>query len=155
MRWVFKESFNPDGRPKGSKNRRTILREIAWQQYPVTQGGKKRKMSLLLIVVMKLAQKALDGTSSQATKEYERILEKYVPEPTHENAGVIVAPAKISTETGLNGRRKKTRPASRHRAPLTTMKTGKIANIFATVRPVRRKPVAIPPDPLELRRQAS
>ena len=98
MRWVFKESFNPDGRPKGSKNRRTILREIAWQQYPVTQGGKKRKMSLLLIVVMKLAQKALDGTSSQATKEYERILEKYVPEPTHENAGVIVAPAKISTE---------------------------------------------------------
>lgn len=98
MRWVFKESFNPDGRPKGSKNRRTILREIAWQQYPVTQGGKKRKMPLLQIVVMKLAQKALDGTSSQATKEYERILEKYDPEPTHDNAGYLVAPADISPD---------------------------------------------------------
>ena len=98
MRRVFRESFDPDGRPKGSKNRKTILREIAWQQYPVMQGGKMRKMPLLQIVVMKLAQKALEGTSSQAVKEYERILEKYDPEITHENAGYIVAPADMTPE---------------------------------------------------------
>ena len=98
MRRVFRESFNPDGRPTGSKNRRTILREIASQQYPVMQDGKKRQMLLLHIVVMNLCQMALEGTSSLAIREYERILEKYDPEAIHENAGYIVAPAEMTPE---------------------------------------------------------
>jgi len=97
-RWVFRESFNPDGRPKGSKNRKTILREIAHQQYQVTQNGIKRKMSLLQIVVMSLCKKAMEGPGSQAAKEYERLMDQYDPEATHENAGYIVVPAYISPE---------------------------------------------------------
>jgi len=54
-------SGNPDGRPKGSRNLRTVLLEAA--DYPVTVeiGGKQRKLSALEATAFRLAEKAANG----------------------------------------------------------------------------------------------
>lgn len=38
----FKESGNPDGRPKGAKNRATIVREVALERHTIIEDGKKQ-----------------------------------------------------------------------------------------------------------------
>jgi hypothetical protein len=54
-------SGNPQGRPKGSRNLRTVLLEAA--DHPVTAeiGGKQRNLSALEATAFRLAEKAANG----------------------------------------------------------------------------------------------
>ena len=54
-------SGNPNGRPKGTPDLKTIVRELLSAQVTVTEGGKKRKVSTLTATVMRLSEKALKG----------------------------------------------------------------------------------------------
>jgi hypothetical protein len=56
-------SGNPKGRPKGSRNLRTVLLEAA--DHPVTAeiGGKQRKLSALEATAFRLAEKAANGAA--------------------------------------------------------------------------------------------
>src|SRR3954465_13304917 len=61
-------SGNPKGRPKGSKNLSTLLREAADDQASVTIGGKTRSISKLQATTMQLATKAAKGDQAAMNK---------------------------------------------------------------------------------------
>ncbi|WP_416193751.1 DUF5681 domain-containing protein [Nitrobacter sp. TKz-YC01] len=54
-------SGNSKGRPKGSKNLKTLVMEAAADQVAATVNGKSRKISKLQATVMQLATKAAGG----------------------------------------------------------------------------------------------
>ena len=55
------QSPNPDGRPKGSINRNTIIRKVLSEQVSAELGGRKRKISVTEASLRKLAVEALKG----------------------------------------------------------------------------------------------
>ena len=55
------QSGNPKGRPKGKKNRTTVVTEMLDEVTTVTEGGKARRMTKLEIIVAVLINKALKG----------------------------------------------------------------------------------------------
>ena len=57
-------SGNPRGRPKGSKNLSTLLKEAASDQVSATIGGKTRKISKIQATTMQLATKAAGGDNA-------------------------------------------------------------------------------------------
>ena len=68
------QSGNPKGRPKGSKNRKTVLTEIAFEKRCITRGGTRLEASnaeLLLLLLHKAAvagnQKALAASDEFRT----------------------------------------------------------------------------------------
>ena len=61
-------SGNPKGRPKGSKNLSTHLREAARDQVIATVDGKPRKISKIQATAMQLATKAAGGDQAAIGK---------------------------------------------------------------------------------------
>jgi hypothetical protein len=55
------QSGNPNGRPKGSKNLATILKEELDQKIPVTEGGIRRQVSKRRLAVRQQVNKAAQG----------------------------------------------------------------------------------------------
>lgn len=55
------QSGNRAGRPKGSRNKATILKEIAGEEHSVTIEGKKVKMNTLKLLFMRLREMAMQG----------------------------------------------------------------------------------------------
>jgi hypothetical protein len=60
------QSGNPNGRPKGSVNAKSIIDRVAWEMVTVQQGEKKRTMPMLQVVVHAQAAKAAKGDSRAA-----------------------------------------------------------------------------------------
>lgn len=65
------ESGNPNGRPKGSKNISTIIREFMDEEMTVVDPIKKKEMSRKIseIVVLKLIKKAIQDEDLGSIKE--------------------------------------------------------------------------------------
>lgn len=61
-------SGNPKGRPKGSKNIRTILKEQFLKPVTVTQNGKQTTMAVIAVVSARLVNKAAKGDDHKAMK---------------------------------------------------------------------------------------
>lgn len=55
------KSGNPQGRPKGTKNLRTLVLEAARHPVTVEIGGEQRKISALQATTLQLANKAAKG----------------------------------------------------------------------------------------------
>ena len=94
----FKISGNPDGRPSGAKNRKSVVRQVAEQMHSVTEGGKKVRRTTLELVLLRLRNMALQDKNKQAVAEFDRWLDKCAPPTPNLRAGVLVAPAEISAE---------------------------------------------------------
>lgn len=62
------QSGNPKGRPKGSKNVTTIVREVLAEEISVGQRGIETKLSKREIIIRKQVEKALRG--DQRAAEY-------------------------------------------------------------------------------------
>ncbi len=56
-------SGNRKGRPKGSKNMRTIVKDILDRNVTITESGRKRNVRFLEAFVHQLAAKALNGST--------------------------------------------------------------------------------------------
>ncbi|WP_340151742.1 hypothetical protein [uncultured Sneathiella sp.] len=93
-----KNTANRDGRPMGSKNLKTMLRDIMLQEYIVMEDGRKKRRTLLDITLLNLRKAALDDARPRAMKKFGQVMERYRPGVINEGAGVIVAPADISPE---------------------------------------------------------
>lgn len=94
----LKDDFNPGGRPKGSKNRKTMMREIALTPLRMQEEGRNITLSVMEAALLQLRKAALEGASPRAIKKYRLLMEKYQPDVINENAGVIVAPAPMTPE---------------------------------------------------------
>jgi len=93
----FGNPTNKSGRPKGSKNRKTMVREIAHEMHTVTENGRKRRRSTLELILLKLRNKALTG-NVRAYRAYCEFLEKYEPQNAGSDLGFMVAPAEMTQE---------------------------------------------------------
>ena len=101
MRFKPEESGNRRGRPRGSKNRKTIVREIAHEMHTVVeQDGRRRRRSTLELMLLALCNLAAGG-NVRAFRAYKKYLEKYEPQETNSNVGVLVVPAPMTIEEAI------------------------------------------------------
>ena len=94
----FKKSGNPEGRPRGAKNRQTIVRQVARETHTVIEDGRQTRRSTLELVLIRLRNMAIEGKNSRATAELFKLLEKFEPQMLNPDAWVAVTPALMSDE---------------------------------------------------------
>ncbi len=92
----FKKSGNSKGRPKGSKNRKTIVKAVANEMHSVLENGKHRKRSTLDLVLLRLRNMALKEGNDRAFEELHRLIKAYQPQETNDDAGYLVVPAEMT-----------------------------------------------------------
>ncbi len=110
------QSGNRRGRPRGSKNRKTIVREIAHEMHAVTEDGQRRRRSTLALMLLALRNRVAEG-NVRAFRAYKKYLAKYEPQETHSNAGFLVAPAELTLEEYLEkGEKLNVKADARHAA---------------------------------------
>lgn len=67
------ESGNPSGRPKGSRNLSTILKEMLDEDIEITIDGKKQKKKFQDLIIRKLIKKANDGDLRAIEQIFDRV----------------------------------------------------------------------------------
>jgi hypothetical protein len=60
------QSGNPKGRPKGTKNESTLLRELLHRKIEVREGGHTRKLTVLEAIHLRIAEDSLKGNTKSA-----------------------------------------------------------------------------------------
>ena len=104
---VFKASFLHRGRPKGAKNRRTIVRAVAGERHNMVVNGKRRRRSTLELILLRLRNLALDAKNIRAIEVFQRLIETYQPEPADDNLGYAIAPADMTPEEWIEEQTKR------------------------------------------------
>ncbi len=94
----FKKSGNLKGRPKGSKNRKTIVKAVANEMHSVLENGKHRRRSTLELVLLRLRNMALEDKNVRAFEELHRLIKAYQPQETNDRVGYLVVPAEMTQE---------------------------------------------------------
>jgi hypothetical protein len=67
------KSGNPEGRPKGSKNLSTILREMLNEEVEVIVDGKRERKKFQDIIIRKLIKKANSGNLRAIREIFDRV----------------------------------------------------------------------------------
>ena len=91
------QSGNQKGRPPGSKNRKTIVREISNEMHTVIEDGQRRRRSTLELMLLALRNRAAEG-NVRAFRAYRKYLAKYEQQETNSKLGYLVVPAPMTTE---------------------------------------------------------
>ncbi len=91
------QSGNRRGRPRGSKNRKTIVTKIANEMHAVTEDGRRRRRSTLELMLLALRNLTAEG-NVRAFRAYRKYLAKFEPQDTHSKLGVLVVPAPMTDE---------------------------------------------------------
>ncbi len=94
------ESGNRRGRPRGSKNRKTIVRKIMNEIHAVTEDGRRQHRSTLELMFLALRNLAATG-HVRAFRASMKFLAKYEPQDTHSNRGYLVVPATLTPEEAI------------------------------------------------------
>ncbi len=83
-------SGNPRGRPRGRKNSKTVLREIATETQRVRLGGAPRRATNVELLFLVLMKRSLEGnlTATRALDDFRRQLSPHDVEEQH--GGYIV-----------------------------------------------------------------
>ena len=72
------QSGNPKGRPKGSKDFRSLLHRALFKKMRVTEDGEMRSMSRVEAVVTRLVARALNG-DVRAAESVLRLMQQHFP----------------------------------------------------------------------------
>ena len=72
------QSGNPNGRPKGSQNLGQAIKKAFKKKVEVTQGGKKKRVTLKDAFAMRLVQSAIHGKVGDQIRVLQAI-DKYAP----------------------------------------------------------------------------
>ncbi len=91
------QSGNRRGRPRGSKNRKTIVREIANEAHAVTEDGQRRQRSTLELILLTLRNLMAEG-NVRPFRAYKKYLAKYEPQDSRRKYGYLFVPAPVSLE---------------------------------------------------------
>ncbi len=94
----FKKSGNPKGRPKGAKNRKTIVKKVADEKHVMLENGKRRRRTTLQIVLLRLRNMALEDTNVRAFEEFHRLTKAYQPQEADDHVGYLVVPEPLTNE---------------------------------------------------------
>ncbi len=94
----FKKSGNLKGRPKGAKNRKTIVKLVADERHSMLENGKRRRRSALEIVLLCLRKLALEDKNVRAFEELHRLTKAYQPQEADDHVGYLVVPAPMTNE---------------------------------------------------------
>ena len=94
----FKKSGNSKGRPKGAKNRKTIVKAVANEMHTLIEDGKRRRRSTLDLVLLRLRNMVLEDKNDRAFEELHRLIKAYQPQATNDDAGCLVVPAEMTQE---------------------------------------------------------
>jgi hypothetical protein len=91
-------SGNPGGRPRGRKNNRTVLREIAKERKPIRLGGAPREETNVGLLFLVLLKRSMEGnlTATRALEEFRRQLSPLDVED--QDGGYIVFPEPLTME---------------------------------------------------------
>ncbi len=116
------ESGNRRGRPRGSKNRKTIVRKIANEMHTVTEDGRQRRRSTLELMLLALRNLAAEG-KARNFRVYNKYLAKFEPQ-TRSNLGYLVVPAE-STEEEVRAEAEEMNKEGRARDLAEAMKTSR------------------------------
>jgi hypothetical protein len=73
-------SGNPRGRPRGSRNRKAIVNEIANQKQKIEEDGKQRWRCVFELVLIRIGSDAMRG-NPKARRALHDFLERYTREP--------------------------------------------------------------------------
>ena len=90
-------SGNRKGRPRGSKNRKSIVRTIMYELHTVIEDGRRRRRSTIELMLIALRNRMAEG-DPRAIRAYMKILAKYEPQASDSKVGYMVAPAPITKE---------------------------------------------------------
>ena len=105
-RFKLGQTGNRRGRPPGSKNRKTIVREIANEMHAVTENGRQRRRSTLELMLLALRNRAAEG-NVRAFRAYTKYLAKYEPQETNSKGGYLVLPAEMTPDEWIEDQEKK------------------------------------------------
>lgn len=83
------QSGNPNGRPKGSQNFRSVLHEALFKKVTVTEDGRPRTMSRLQAMVTALIAKGLKG-DPRAAESVLRLANQHFPPGEEERETLVV-----------------------------------------------------------------
>jgi hypothetical protein len=97
MRFKSGQSGNRQGRKGGSKNHKTIVKEVANETHRVTENGKWRQRSTLELMLLAFRNRAADG-DVRAFRAYRKFLAKYEPQEAGSELGYLVVPAPMTEE---------------------------------------------------------
>ncbi len=112
------ESGNPKGRPRGSKNRKTIIRKIANEMHTVTENGRRRRLPTLALMILALRNTAATG-NVPAFRAYNKFLVKYEPQESSSERGyLVVGPTMTPEEAIAEGEKANIEADARHAAYL-------------------------------------
>lgn len=112
----FKKSGNPKGRPRGAKNRKTILKLIANEKHSVRLNGTHQERSTLDIVLIVLKRLALKDNNVRAFNELHRLMKTYDPEIRNETNFCLVVPETLSPAEWEEAERKRMIEVEKQRA---------------------------------------
>lgn len=109
------ESGNLKGRPPGSKNHKTIMREIAKEMHTVVEDGKQRSRSTLELMLLALRNRAVQG-DVRAIDEIQKYMAKYGQQTNRTQGGYLVAPAPMTQEEAIEEAKQALAKAEREQA---------------------------------------
>ncbi len=90
------QSGNRRGRPRGAKNRKTIVKKVAMETNTVIQKGKRRRRTNLELVLTALRNLAIEGNVS-AFRAYQAYLAKFGPQRGIVR-GMLLVPPELTEE---------------------------------------------------------
>ncbi len=106
------QSGNPRGRPPSSRNVKTIVQEFARERHKVKEGGRRRSVTTLELLLRLLVGMSLNG-DVRASKLLDRLRDQY--DPNTKDLEYLVVPEDLSAEEWV--RRQKIRNEFKRRPP--------------------------------------
>ncbi|MEL6284203.1 MAG: DUF5681 domain-containing protein [Pseudomonadota bacterium] len=83
------------GRPKGSRNKKTIVQEFALKRHAISDGGRQIHVTTAELVITLIRRKAMAG-DVRADKLLDRLRDRFAPDA--EEGGYLLAPETLSGE---------------------------------------------------------
>lgn len=91
------QESNRRGRPRGSKNTKTIIHQIAHERHFVKQDGNERIYTTVELLLLTLSRKAMSGDVA-ASRLFDKYLAIYNPEDEQLPGGLLVVPESLTME---------------------------------------------------------